>query len=868
MKHWSWIIPFLLLCLSGRAQQLLETRVTVDFKSETLPRVLNVLAEKTGVSFSYNPKRFSSSQPINYRAERKTLHEVLDDLAVIVGMKYSLVENQIVLKPENKPGEEGGNRAYTLSGSIRDAASGEALIGATVYIAAIQVGTVANAYGFYSLTLPRGTYEVGYSFMGYQEVREQIVLNASMSREVQLSESPPVLQEIVVRDSALVYADETSTGKTNLKPNAVAERPALFGEMDVIKSLESVPGIKPHSDGSTFYYVRGGARDQNLVLVDEAPIYNPSHLLGFFSTIIPDAVNDINVFKGDMPASMGGRISSVLDVHTRKGNDQNTEAWGNVGLVSTKVGLEGPIKKESSSFLVSARVSRLKWFFRQFDHNVKQFQFYDLTGKVNFRLRNRDRLYFSFYSGGDNYFNANTGISWRNQAGTVGWNHIITDRLFLNTTFSASTYDYDLFTDASNNTRWHSHISNFSLKSDFSYFLHPHNELRFGFAINGYNFNPGNLESNTAKGAPVLSVRNSNEMVLYGHHDLRLNSQLSLSYGLRISSWTDLGEAFEFVYSDTHQPVDTLYFKKGERYKTYGKAEPRLTLKYALPHHTSVKASYSHNIQNVHLITNSTSPFTSLEVWLPSSLNIKPQIADQLSLGYYKTCTRAGIALMVEGFYKKLYNQIDYSDHASTLLNPLLESELRFGTGRAYGIEFQIKKDEGRLRGWVGYSYARAKRQFDGVNNNRPFNAFSDRPHQVNFVLAYDVSLRWNLGLNWNYYTGAPFSSPVSFYRFNGLEVPLYDQRNNNRLPDYHRLDLSATVRLNKNPENKFRHSISFSVFNVYGRKNALFINYNKKELGDGSFKIPADLPVMENVMSQFYLFKVTPSISYNFKWL
>jgi len=867
MKALSCIILFLVGSLAAKAQHLPSIKLTLKFENATLPQAMEIISQKAAVSFSYNPKKFPSDLRLTYAAENKSLKEILDDLSQMAGMKYSLVENQIVLKPDKKSNELKSKEA-TLSGYIRDAATGEALIGATVYIQLLGTGTVANAYGFYSITVPNGIYEVSYSFIGYDVLQKTINLETSLAQQIQLSESAPVLQEVIVRDSAATYDEEIVTSKVSLRPNLVAQRPALFGEMDVIKSLESVPGIKPHSDGSTFYYVRGGGRDQNLVLVDDAPIYNPAHLLGFFSTIIPDAVNDINVYKGDMPASLSGRISSVLDVHTKKGNDQHVQAWGNVGLISTKLGVEGPIKKETSSFLISGRVSRLKWFFHGLDPSINQFQFYDLTGKLNFKLRNRDRIYFSFYTGGDNYFYTSRGISWINHAGTLGWNHIITDRLFLNTTLSASSYDYNLFSDVATNTKWHSHISNFNLKADFSYFIKPQNELRFGLAMGGYNFNPGNMESTINTGAPQLSVRNSSEFVLYGQHEIQLSQRWGLSYGVRLSSWTDLGEAFEFIYDDAHQPTDTLYFKKGEKYKSYGRAEPRVTIKYALPHRASVKASYSHNIQNIHILSNSTSPFTSVEVWLPSSINIKPQAADQLSIGYYQTFSRSGISFMTEAYYKKLFNQIGYTDHASTLLNPLLESQLRSGTGKAYGVEFQVKKDEGRLRGWAGYSYARAKRQFDEVNGGRSFNAFSDRPHQINFVLTYDVSLRWNLGLNWNYYTGAPFSSPVSFFRYNGLEVPVYDQRNNNRLPDYHRLDFSATFRLNKNPERKYQHHLSVSIFNVYGRKNVLFINYNKTEEANGDFKIQANLPVTESVMSQLYLFKFTPAVAYTFKWL
>jgi outer membrane cobalamin receptor len=341
-----------------------------------------------------------------------------------------------------------------------------------------------------------------------------------------------------------------------------------------------------------------------------------------------------------------------------------------------------------------------------------------------------------------------------------------------------------------------------------------------------------------------------------------------VNYGARFSLWSNTGEAFEFVFDENRNPVDTLYYAKGDNYKQYINIEPRLTLNYLLNEHASIKASYARNVQNVHLISNSISPFTSLEVWLPSSINIKPQIANQVSLGYYRSLPRVGTSLTAEAFYKKMEHQIDYTAHAETLLNPLLERELRFGKATAYGVELLAKKDVGRLRGWAGYTYSRVKQKFSDINEGRVYNAFSDRPHQVNLMVAYDISLRWNVGLNWMYSTGAPFSSPISFYSYNGEEVPVYGQKNNDRLPDYHRLDMSATFKLNKNPEKKFRHSISFSVFNLYGRKNSVFINYNKVDAGGGDLFIPANLMDVNRITSHTYIFQFMPSITYNFKLL
>ncbi len=848
-------------------KQLPEVRLSVHADNVPLSDLLSTITAKSGVSFSYNPKKIPVQQKIDYMAGDKTLSEILDDLAQEFGLTFEFVEDQIIVKPD-KRSDKVAAQTFTLSGTIKDSDSGEVLIGAAVYVRELQTGTVTNPFGFYSITIPAGTYTVSTSFIGYKEVTKVVDLAGPVRDDISLREEAPLLEEIIVSSAPSITSD-ILTSNTNIRRSSVEERPEYFGEMDVVKSLESVPGVKFHSEGSTFYYVRGGNRDQNLVLIDDAPIYNPSHMLGVFSTLIPDAVNDIILYKGNMPASLGGRLSSVLDVRTKKGNDQHFQAWGSLGLISTKMGIEGPFKKNASSYLFLGRFSTLRWFFTRVRANIERFDFHDLTGKINVRLNPSNRIFFSFYSGADNYFGNNTGIAWSNNAGTIQWNHLFSDRLFLNTTIAAGGYDYFLFTDVRNDTKWNSHISNLNLKTDFSYYIRPENEVAFGMGINGYAFNPGNLQSNlNISSFPALSVRNAAEFVLYVNHEITLNNKVGFNYGVRFSSWSDTGEAFEYLFDKNRNVSDTLYYKTGEPYKHFANLEPRVTISYFVNDRSSLKASFSRNVQNVHLISNSISPFTSLDVWLPSSFNIQPQSANQFTLGYYHISPLKNASFSAEVFHKKLSNQIDYNAHAEVLLNPLVERELRFGKGTAYGIEFLAKKDEGRLHGWIGYTWSRAKRKFPDINEGREYNAFYDRPHQISVMALYDISSRWKLGTNWNYSTGSPYSSPVSFYNYNGEEVPIYGQKNNARLPAYHRLDLSATYRLNRNPENKFVHHLSFSIFNLYGRKNPLFVNYGKIESADGSLKIPTDLNNAERVTSQFYLFGFTPSVSYNFKWL
>lgn len=860
----AWLIALLLLHVSPLQAQDNTIRITINVADADLGDVLDIISRQTGLEFSYNPRRVDSRQKISISATNRSLKEVLDELAAKARIEYLFVEDQIILHPTRSQEDV----KATLSGFVKDARSGEPLIGATVILKEPGIGTAANAFGFYSLTAGVGSYQVECHYIGYKGFSTRIDLEGDVPVDIRLTEEPPVLPELLVYDTGTPVLSSLHPGQTNVKPGLVADRPSFFGEVDIIKSLETIPGVKMHSDGSTFYYVRGGNRDQNLVLIDDAPIYNPSHLLGLFSTIIPDAVNDINFYSGDTPASMGGRLSSVLDVRTRKGNDQHLQVWGSASLISTKAGIEGPITKNKSSYLLSTRLSRLSWLTRLGDSNVTEFQFYDLTGKANFSLNKRNRVFLSFYNGQDGYFNTSNGIRWANSTGTFKWSSAISDRMFVNTTLLASGYDYLFYVNVANNTRWNSHIGNAALKTDFTYFISPGNELNFGMGLTGYNFNPGNLEGNTAQPASrVSSVRNSAELVLYTSHDATLGERWKLSVGVRMSSWTNTGNAFEFKYNGAGVVTDTLYFGKGEGYARFQNVEPRMSLRFLLGEHSSIKAGYARNVQNVHMISNSISPFTSMEVWLPSSFNIRPQTANQFTLGYYRAFPSAGVTAVAEVFDKRMNNLIDFKPHAETLLNPLLESQLLFGTGRAYGFELQLKKAEGRIRGITGYSYARARRKFDGIDGGKSFNAFSDRPHQFNITASYGISDRWEIGFDWNYSTGAPFSSPVGFYSFNGSPVPIFGLKNNDRLPDYHRLDIAATFKLNRNPELRYQHSLTFSIFNLYGRVNTLFYNYNKVVTADGTLKMPGDLLGADHVTSNFYMGRFTPSLTYNFKW-
>ena len=861
---------------SAFAQPDLSKRISMNVIDGRLEYVLQEIGKIADVEFSYSSKKIDLSQHVSIQKTNATLAEILNELVRQAKLDYMIVEDHIVIKPgkRKKQIQPEGPFHYTLSGYIRDSESDEALIGATVYVAELEKGTISNEFGFYSLTLPSGSHIIRFSYIGYQTFRWQANLLADQVIDMKLGTEPSKLEEVrIVKIDDEVDLAQIRTGNVNLEPKAVEQMPAFLGEQDVIKSLGAIPGITLQGDGSTLFFVRGGNKDQNLILIDDAPIYNPAHFLGIFSTFIPDAIKDINIYKGDIPAEYGGRLSSLIDVRTKDGDMNKTIVNGGLGPATAKIAVEGPITKGKSSYFVSGRTSYIKWYVQQYIPSMERFYFTDLNLKFNFRLSPKDRLYLSGYAGRD-YFVQGTstsdepGISWQNLAGTIRWNHLFSDKLFSNTTIYSSKYDYNFIINVTENDFWNSHIANLSLKTDFTWFANPDITLRFGGKVTRHNFNPGNIELNSDPGnnnLPIVHPRFAREWTLYISNNHVISPRLSLRYGLRLGIWQNIGKATEYVYDKWYKLVDTLTYGAGVVYNTYTRLEPRFGLTYQAGRSTSFKASYSRTTQYLQLVTNSISPFTTLEVYLPAAPNIQPQLADQYSIGFFQKIRKAHLDLSIEGFIKKMQNQIDYEDHAYMLMNPHLERELRFGTGEAYGFEILLKKYAGRMNGWIGYSWSRSWRHIKDINNNERYRAGWDRPHDLNLYLSYNISDRWIISMNWLYMTGFAFSSPTSFYKYNGYTVPIYEKKNNDRLPDYHRLDINAEFQINKKPR-RYSHKIRLTFFNLYNRTNPIAINFNKTLYPNGEPVVPGNLfPAPELYATQKYLFGIVPSINYTF---
>ncbi len=881
----------LIFCQVHGQEKGIDAPITLQADSIPLREILDAIEAQSGLSFSYSSRLFDDHQAFTIHLEGSALKPVLDLLFAQQDIRYEVIERQIVLKRArrlkvdvdasfNVPDEEMPVR-FTISGYVRDALTGEVLIGATVTIPGGLQGTISNEYGFFSLTLKQRVEQVICSFVGY---RASVI---PVSGPENLSLHFAMVKEVARLSEVTVYSDDessiirtTRSSERQLTPEAVRNMPALFGEKDVIKSLAAIPGIKFFGDGSTIFYVRGGGRDQNLITIDEAPIYNPTHLLGFFSTIVPDAIKDVQVYKGDFPANYGGRLSSLIDIRTKDGNMQGFGMDGSVGLLSSRLSLEGPIWKEHISYFISGRRSYITKPVQQFNPRVNDLHFSDLHMKLNYNINQNNRIFFSIYNGVDNFEQQNnpelsSGINWKNSTYTLRWNHLYSERLFSNLSILGSMYDYFLNSNIEDRDYWQSHVDNVSIKYDFTWYLKPSSTFRFGVLSAAHFYNPGNYYRGGIEFDPGLdlSTKRSREWVAYASNQFIIREKFSITAGLRLTAWQNVGPATEYeIVKSTGGDFETdslavTEYPADKVYHTSLSLDPRLSLIYRPSSRHMIKGSYSRTSQFQFLITNSISPFTSLEVWLPSGPNVKPQVANQFTLGYTHNFGVPGLSFDIEGYYKVMNNIIDYRDHARMLMNPLVEYELRFGTGKAYGLEMILSEDEGKLTGWVSYTFSRALYHVEEINGGDPYPAYSDRPHDFSVFLSWAFHPRLTLTGNFIYMTGAPYTVPTGFYYYDLHQVPIYAHRNNDRLPDYHRLDLALNWKLGK-PERKFRHELIFSVYNLYNRKNPVALHFNKIEDQSGNFVVPYDFysnPQLES--THFYLYGIVPSVSYHFSF-
>ena len=752
-----------------------------------------------------------------------------------------------------------GQDKYSISGHVTDAATGEEQIGATIYIVELKSGTVTNNYGFYSLTLPKGEYHIRFSYVGYNTVEKTINLTGNRELSVELKTLETSLDEVVIKgdaDDANVRSSSMGVVKMNVKE--ITKIPVLFGEQDVLKTLTLMPGISSGGEGKGGFFVRGGNTDQNLILLDEAPVYNASHLFGFFSVFNSDALKDVQLYKEGIPAEYGGRLSSVVDVYMNDGNSKNYSVSGGLGLISSRLTLEGPIVKNKGSFIVSGRRTYADLFLRltKKDFKNNQLYFYDFNAKANYRIGKKDRVFLSGYFGRDKLGTSNFGFSWGNATGTLRWNHIFSRKLFSNTSVIYSSYDYLIKIEQQNlKISLESGINDWNVKQDFTWFANTENTLKFGFNLIHHTFMPGERLAEGTSSIPdiILERKRGFESALYVSNDQKIGTRIKLNYGFRLSMYNAVGPGSVYVYNSDGDIVDETTYSDGEIIKTYVEPEPRVSLSYMLDETSSIKVSYQRMAQNVHLLSTSTSD-SPTDVWVPSSTIIKPENSHQVSAGYFRNFKNNTFETYLEVYYKTMDRQIDFKDGANIFLNPHIEADLAFGRGRSYGMEVFAKKRLGKFTGWVGYTLSKTERQFDEINHGNWYSARQDRTHDVSIVAMYQLNQRISFSASWIYYTGDAVTMPSGSYVVDGSIIPLYTERNGYRMPDYHRLDVGMTF-VNK-PTKKLKSSWNFSVYNVYARENAYSISFQENPDKPGT---------MQAV--KLYLFSVVPSITWNFKF-
>lgn len=760
-----------------------------------------------------------------------------------------------------QPGFVFAQNKKTVNGNVTDAKTGETLIGASVKLTgSVTAGTVTNAYGFYSINTQEGTYEISVSFIGYKTIKQNLNVTKDTRMNFVLEEDNQLNEVVIAATKRNENVSSPQMGLQKIDVKDINSVPVLLGERDVLKTLQLLPGIKSAGEGNSGFYVRGGSTDQNLILLDEAPVYNASHLLGFFSTFNSDAIKDVSVYKGGMPAQYGGRLASVLDIKMNDGNRKAYTVEGGIGLISSRLKVEGPIVKDKGSFMVSARRTYMDAFLKLSSDssvNSNTLYFYDFNAKANYQIDDKNTIYLSGYFGRDKLGIADTfGFNWGNATVTLRWNHLYSNRLFSNTSLIYSNYNYVIqnFMEE-NNFEVNSSIKDFNIKQDFEYSLSNSHNLKFGVNAIHHTIAPGKLTASETSSVNQTTYedRKGLELAAYVSDEWAVSDRMNLVYGLRLSSFSLMGPGNIKSYDTDGNIVDTKAYKAGEFVKSYFNLEPRVSASYQLSNSSSLKGAYTRNIQNVHLMSNSTST-SPTDLYIMNSNNVKPEIADQVALGYFRNFNDNNYEFSAEVYYKWMQNQIEYRSGTDLRGNGNVEADLLYGDGRAYGLELFFKKRFGRFNGWVGYTWSRTERQFDALNNGRWFYAKQDRTHDLSLVGIYKASPRWTFSSVFVYNTGNAVTYPSGKYQINDRTVFYYTEKNGYRTPAYHRLDVAAT--LEGKPGRRLQSSWSFGIYNLYNRQNAFSID----------FKDNPDDPTKTEVV-RTTLFGIIPSVTWNFKF-
>lgn len=777
---------------------------------------------------------------------------------------YTLLGNAYTVSAQSR---------YTISGYVKDSTSGETLIGASLAVNGQRKGVNTNAYGFYSITLPAGRYDLIVSYAGFEVQVKSLMLEADVTWNVELQPRNRMQEVVISSKRRESNVKQAQMGKVTLPIAQIKSIPAFLGEVDPLKAIQLLPGVRNAGEGSAGIYVRGGGPDQNLIMLDDAVVYNTGHLFGFFSIFNADAIKNVSLIKGGMPAQYGGRLSSVLDIAMKEGNDKETQVEGGIGLIASRVSLQGPIKKNKASYMISARRTYIDALTKPFISRSSQFfgsgyYFYDLNAKVNYKFSEKDRLYLSGYFGRDVFDFVNgqrsldVNIPWGNATGTLRWNHVFNNKLFSNTTLVYNDYNFTFRAAQSNfQIKLASGIRDVNLKQDFDWYPFSDHKIKFGGQYTYHRFTPSVVsgQQDTVVFNPLnAQAKFAHEAALYIQDDWDINRKWKLNIGMRYSLFQQVGPLTIYEKDADGNPLDSTVYGRGDKVKQYGGLEPRATLRYALDDNTSIKGSVTRNLQYIHLVSNAGTTLPT-DIWVPSTYRVRPQISWLYALGLYKNFNQNTWETSVEVYYKSMANQIEYQEGYTPNTLEDTENFFTFGRGWSYGSEFFINKVRGRLTGWIGYTLSWTWRKFPELNEGRKFPAKFDRRHDLSIVATYELNKRWKLSGSFVFGTGNAATLPQRFYIVNNVLTQEYSRINEYRLPSYHRLDFSAINSPKRNEKRKLKTEWVFSIYNTYSRLNPYFVYFDQTgNPFDGSLRVQA---------RQVSLFPIIPAVTWNFKF-
>ncbi|MCG8412178.1 MAG: carboxypeptidase-like regulatory domain-containing protein [Bacteroidales bacterium] len=865
------VIVWFASLFSGYGQEKLAQ---YSFQNKSIPFIIENIEKVYQCQFTYPSELLSKQKNKNINIKNKSLNEVLKLLFDGTDIKYSKKGSLIILSKKKE------KQKFILSGKILEQESGETLIGATIYCQKYGIGTASNQFGFFSIELPEGKNELEISFIGHAQKKQTINLTKNLKLNFVLEQATEKFDEVVVTaQAANANVNNIKMSRTKVQIETIKSMPSFLGEVDVMKSLQMLPGVQSSGDATSNLNVRGGSFDQNLILLDDAPIYNPSHALGFFSVFNADAIKNVEVYKGGQPARYGERLSSVVDIRMKDGNLKKYEGNITLGTIASKLSFEGPIIKDKASFLITGRYSYAGFvadnfadiaydigLFRSDLANYKKgnkVNFYDLNLKLNYIIDDNNRLFFSAYSGRDNFYfkliNEKSSMDWGNLTSTLRWNKIINKRLFTNTTLVFSNFDYSYYIkDDIRDFEWSSNLQEVALKSDFDYYHNARNEMKFGLSVNYHRINPGEIAPRSDSSITKYSKLQDNygiEAAVYISNSQKITDRFRVEYGLRLSSFFRFGEATMNQYaSDNYSKVvGVKKYKSNEIHKSYTNLDPRLNMRYSINDRNSIKASYARTSQYLQLLSTSSIGLPT-DVWYLADLYTKPQTANIFALGYFKNLRSNIYESSIELYYKNMQNQIDFIDNADLFLNSSIEQEIKSGKGWSYGAEFMIKKSQGKFKGWISYTWAKTQLKINGINKGNPYPTRYDKRNDLSLMLSYDLTKRLVVSSNFTYSTGGALTAPVGTFAFQGISPNYYTDRNGYRLPDYHRLDFSLILKPKE--KRKWKGQWAFSIYNAYNRHNAFSI-YTKAQ----------DYNVSASDSHMIYMFGIVPSISYKLKF-